>query len=488
MKKSNLLLTGFNIIVFLIAVNIIVTFLPSYLIDITSGKIHSLSSVSIKTIKDLKDLVSVKVYLSEDLPPQLKPVSTDLKTVLGEMSRINPNRFQIKFIDPAKDEEGMKDVTNYGIQPLRFSSVKADKFEVQSGYFGLVMFYGDKKQILPVAGDVGNLEYFVTSGIKKLTSNSTATVALAEDSNQAQGEIQYLRTFLEKNYNVVEANLDGDVPLPEQANSLVVVGRRTKVDEKGLTKIRNWIKSGKGLIAFVDRVDVNANIKTQLLPETGLESVLSEYGITIEPKLLMDEAATIANFQSQNGAFITKYAYWPQIQTNNIDGKIPALSGISSLTLAWASPIDLSGSARMMFTSSNKAAVDDSMTDLSPITKKMNTSLEGNKYTLGAINTDNGVKLAVVGDSDLIKDSFVTNNQQNLLLPLNLVDYFSQDTSLMSIRSKILKNNPIIDVKDQTKVIVKWVNLLVPIVMLLIMAAVQIFFKARRNKSWNEAD
>ena len=122
---------------------------------------------------------------------------------------------------------------------------------------------------------------------------------------------------------------------------------------------------------------------------------------------------------------------------------------------------------------------------MSPLTKSGVVSSDKKKYVLGAINTD-GVKLALMGDADMIKDNFVVNNQQNLLMALNMVDYFSQDPTLMAIRAKILKDSPLSVVSDQTKMAVKWVNMALPLVLLLVGYGVSVYMEKRKNNKWYE--
>jgi len=468
----------------IIIANLILSFYPILRIDLTKDKIHSISAASQGIVKGLDDLVRIKVFMTKDLPPEIKPIATDLKTILDGLVRINRNKLQVEYFDPNKDEKAKSEAEKLGIRALQFSSIKSDKFEVQNGYFGLALIYGDKQEILPVAGDVGNLEYFVVSGIKKLTAKKIPAVAVAEEQvTPGSSEIQLLSKYLERDYQISEAVLDGESKLPE-AETLLIVGRSKKIDDKGINKIKEWIKQKKGLIALIDKVNVDNSMAAKLNENTGLEDIFKQYGIEIEPKLVMDQSSGFASFRSQSGAFLTQYVYWPQIRPENINNSLPAMSGISSLMLAWASPMKLSGEAKAMFSSSERSVTDDSLTDLSPTTKRSTDQVAG-KQVIGAINSQEA-KLAVIADADFIKDQFVSNNQQNLAVVLNLVDYFSQDSSLLTIRSKNLRNNPLIPLSEGMKTAVKAINLGLPIIILVITVAISNLLRKRRNQKWYE--
>jgi len=483
MKKVFTWVTGINLIAAIIILNVGLSFYPYLRIDLSKDKIHSLSEITRKTIREMDDVVKVKVYLTADLPAEIKPVAADLKTVLEEFSRINRKRFLVEYFDPSKDEAIKKEAEGLGVTPLQFSSIKSDKFEVQSGYFGLVMTYGNKQEVLPVAGDVGNLEYFLISGVKKLTRDKTPTVVVAEESG-AETEILWLKKFLEKDYRVAESKLDEGVKLDEEAESLVVVDRKTKLPEKAKTEVGAWVDKGKGLIIFGGGAEVGQTMSAKKKTEIGWEELLKKKGIEVEPKLIVDASSTIANFRTPNGTFLTQYPYWIQVRPENINSEIPAMSGISSLVLPWASPIKINGLAKKLFSSSEKSLEDMEMGDISPTAKKNFGESKGEKYTLGAINTDEG-KVAIIGSGEMIKDQFVQNNQQNLMLALNLVDYFSQDASLLAIRGKSLRNSPLAMVDDRVKELIKGVNVALPGVLLLAGAGAGGVIR-KRKKNWNE--
>jgi len=479
-RKLISLFTGINLIIALAALNGLLAWLPKISLDVSGNKLNSLSEASKNIIGELDDVVNVKVFVTGDLPAAIKPVANDMKTILESMARLNRQKLRISYLDPGNDEKAREEAVKYGIQPLQFSSIKSDKFEVQNGYFGLVMLYGDKEEVLPVADDVGNLEYFTVSGIKKLTEPSMETVALAEGLSGNTGtEIQYLRKYLEKSFLIDEVDLSNNDNLPEEAKTLLIAGINNTVDNNKAEKIAEWVEKGKGLIVFVDKIAVGANLTAAKLPETGLEKIFEDKGIKTGEGLVVDEAATVANFNSQNGAFLVAYPYWPEIDIERINGEIPALSGINSLMTAWVSPVEISGKAKIMFASSQKSAIDDSLEDLSPLSKKTIGDRELSSYPLAAINIDEG-KVALIGDADMIRDNFVANNQGNLVMALNLVDYFSQDSELMSIRTKSLRNFPLKSVSDGEKNIIRTINLAA--VVILIGLAYVIFDWQRKGK------
>lgn len=484
MKKKLLqTMTGVNLLVAIGVVNILATAWQWGQIDLTTNRAHTLSGPTIDLVRNLDDVVRVNMYLTGDLPAQIKPLATSLRQTVTDLERINPGRFKVSYYDPNKDSQAKEDAEKYGIQPLQFSVIRADKFEVQSGYIGLVLNYGQKQEVLPMAGDVGNIEYLLVSGIKKLISKELPTVAISEGiGTNEQSGILYLRKFLETNYNVVEVNLNDNSPLPPKASSLVIVGQKEVIGAKGLAKIEGWIKDNKGLITFLDKIAVSPNLSAEKLPATGLEAIYEKYGIRINTGLVRDESGAVANFQSQQGTFLVKYPYWPEVKVEGINTNLPLTSGINSLALAWASPLEIDGQAIALIESGPLADIDEELKSLSP-NLKWNQSTQKSKKILGAMNLE-GVKIALIGDVEMISDQFVTNNQQNLLLALNMVDYFSQDSTFLQIRTKMVGSYPLRTVDEKTKSGVKLLNLALPLVMLLPWYGLFYWWRKRQNERW----
>ncbi len=482
-KKILSLMSATNIIIVVVLINIFLSFYPFLKIDLSKEKIHSLSPTTKNIVKGLDDIVTIKVFASEDLPTNLKPMASNLKTILEEFSRLNRNRFKVQYFDPAKNLSAKDEADKLGIQKLQFSSLKSDKYEVSTGYFGLAIFYGSKKVILPVAGDVDNMEYFIDSGVKRILRKETPEIALYEDNKDSQTQLQYLRKFLSADYTVDEVQqINGEQKLPEKADLLVIVGQKNKLDNAGLTKLKDWVNNKKGLIAFIDKVSLNQSLQGTVNADSGLESIFKEKGMDVQTNLVVDESSTYANFQSQNGQFAVQYPLWVQIRPENINKNVPAVSGVNELIMPWTSSINISNGAKELFSSSQNSLTINDFSSLLP-TMQFPKQYTGKK-TIGAINTD-GVKMALIGNSNFIKDQYVTGSSQNLYLALNMVDYFSQDASLLSIRSKSLDSNPLKNISDNSKSIIRWTMVFLPVILLILTAVAANIIRKKNNRIWS---
>ena len=132
--------------------------------------------------------------------------------------------------------------------------------------------------------------------------------------------------------------------------------------------------------------------------------------------------------------------------------------------------------AKFLFTTTGVSQITDRIGDLSPMMKVG----EGEKQVsiLGAINTDEGKRVALIADADMIKNNFIASNDRNLYFALNLVDYFSADEELLTIRSKSLRISTLNNYNEDAKWIIKIVNVILPIVLLV---SIAIFSNKRRR-------
>jgi ABC-type transport system involved in multi-copper enzyme maturation permease subunit len=465
-KKLNMVLINFLLCI--VAVNVLLYFYPSLKIDISKDKIHSLSPETKNIIRKLDDVVNIKVILSSNLPNETKPAVDKLKAILDEFKRVNKNKLIVSYADPNKDKEANNLVTSLGIGSIQFNSIKKDKLEIQNGYMAVVVNYGQKNQVLNL--DLQNMEYLLISGIKRILVDKVNSVGV-----YSEDDLKYFKQYLAKDYTVYDIDIFSKDKLPD-VDTLVIHGLTKKMDEKTIQKINDWIKSKKGLIVYLDRIFVDDDLKSTLIEKTGMEKILADVGMEIEDKLVIDASSGIANFNTGNGLVTTQYQFWPLIRTENINNKLPVMSGIDSLQLAWASPIKINDKIKTLFTSTAVSQINDNIKDLSPMIKVG----EGEKQisVLGAINTEDGNRIALIADADMIKDNFVASNDRNLYFALNLVDYFSSDDDLLKIRSKALRVPVLNEYSEETKLMIKIINIAAPIILLVIIG---VFCNKRRK-------
>ncbi len=136
-------------------------------IDLTKEKIYTLSDASKNLVRSLDDKFLVKAYFTSDLPAPYNNNKREVQDQLDEYRAYAGGNFQYEFIDPSKKEELEQEAQKYGIPPVQVQVLKEDKLQIEKAYMGLVLLYGDKQERVPVVQSTANLEYEVSSAIKK---------------------------------------------------------------------------------------------------------------------------------------------------------------------------------------------------------------------------------------------------------------------------------------------------------------------------------
>jgi len=464
-KNAKKLIISANFIGIIIVINLFLNILPLPRLDLTANKIHTLSQSSRQTLKHLDDIINITVYMTDNLPPQAQASIDSFKNILTEISHTNPSRLIITYKNPNTDNQAKQEAVNLGIQPIQFSTVEQDSFQVNNAFLGLVVSYGQKDEVMPVVSDIGNLEYFLLSSIKKLTSDVLPTVAIATGHGQVDLSLtKNMGQYLSQTYNPTIVDTDSDDWQIPQASLLILLSPQQDFTNQDIDKFKAHLSNGGSILVLFDQFQVNQSLTATKVDTPNFSSFLKDYGFDISSTIIADESSNITTFSTQTSQFVVQYPYWLSIRPENMNSGLPVLTNISSVSLNWASPINLSGSAQYLLKSSSRSFSSQD-TNLSPLQKVDYASKALSQSVVSAINTD-GTKIGLISDVDFIKDEFL-NNQGNLMFFLNLVDYLNSDDSLLAIRNKGLVTYPLINLTASNKLLIRWGNiLLIPLSLL----------------------
>ena len=508
-KKSDLTIT----IILIIGILVVVNFL-SYQIfhrwDLTENKVFSLSQVSKKTVGELEDVVNIKVYFSENLPIHFMAVRQEVEDILEEYKNYSNGNIRVEFIDPKDDEETQRELYMKGVPQLAFDVFEKDKRQTVNGYTGMIISFSDKSEVIPVlVENTNNLEYQITTKIKKVISDEIATIGIVTDLGSMRMEdINFTTSELMKLYNVENISLSGEVDFLDGIDTLVIVGPSTEMTEEQMKSINSFLVRGGSLFVLIDGVIVSQG----MVPEqnkTNFLNFLENYGIKVNQNLIADLRNGIATFSQGNSlgnfAFSTNYPFWPKINSEGFNQDNVALTNLENVVLPWSSSIEIFEDRIAQEDYSNLAFSTDSAwqekdsynispKDLiaSPNRARYNFAVNVNGEINNAYSDENQEKskfptrIIVIGDSDFILDSFVQGTPDNLTLFLNLVDSLSFDEDIIKIRSKNVSSRPIQeDLRESTKATIKYGNIFGLTVLVVLLGMIRYYLR-RKSKFVDE--
>jgi len=465
-RQTKLWATTINIVLIIILINIIFG-LFSLSIDLSANKIHSLSPATRDIIANSSDIIIIKSFVSSNLPPQLIPIKETLKNILDQYRHSGRGKIKIIWTDPQKDDQAKSEALSLGIAPLQFSSVQQDKFQVVQGYFGLAVFLAGKKQVIPALQDINNLEYQLTAAIKRLQQDELAQIAFTTGNGETdQAKLSKINQLLRLNYQLTSVDLSQKTEkINNSAKTLIIAGPKNKFSPEAKSAIKEYLNQEKGVIFLVNKIAVGEGLIASEV-DNDLDDFWENYGIKVNKDLVLDPSSGLASFRTQQGAFIVPYPFWVKTRAENAAHDLPPTSSLESVVFPWISSLEISKDAQALWKSTPEATVITDFNNLSPTTKWDFPNRK--QVVLAAIQT-NGAKLAVIGDADFVEDQTLRSYPENAQFFLNLVDYLSQDTKLISIRSKTVSSRPLKLINEKQKQTIKIINLSAgPIILLLL--------------------
>lgn len=487
----------------IILLNIISLYIFTRL-DLTEGKIYSLSKASKKLVSELDDKVIVKAFFSQELPSQLKTVPRLVKDYLDEYRVYSNGNFQYEFVDPEDSEEFEKKAMEYKIPPIQVQVIDNDAISVKKVHLGVVLLYEDKKEIIPVIQhqNIATLEYELTSRIKKLTREKAPVIGLATgyglvDENKIGTAAKYLR----EQYEVKTINLEND-SIKNDLSALIMMSPKDSLSEKALQNIDNYLVNGGKIGLYLDRYEAQLQTQRAMPIETNFYDFLAKYGIKINKDVVGDLQCGAITVASQQGFFTfqhqIEFPYIPLL--NDFDKKNVMVKNLSAVPLFFASSIDTSGFADLKDIKINVLARTSGKSFIETNPSYINAQKEVNSYTYdksflpvcmtmqGAFKsqfnssiTPKEARLFILTDSDFIQDEGLLS-EETLKFFLNSADWLASDKDLITIRSKELASRPLEEISDNTKKLVKTMNiLLIPLLIALFG-----IFKWRNRKKMQE--
>jgi gliding-associated putative ABC transporter substrate-binding component GldG len=510
-KKNNFLKKGdkYFTIIFVIGLLIVINVISSQISfrgDLTAAGDYSISNVSKKTAGSFEDVVNIKAYFSKNLPAQYLNLQQEVMDILAEYANYSKGKIKVKIIDPTTLENAQKELGDKGIPTLQFNTVKNDEFQVVNGWLGIEIAYGGKTEVIPVVSDTQNLEYQITSALKKLASKSMPTVGIVTSNNTVKtadmaktGETVFSQAAakLGELYQIKSIDLSKDA-ITDDISTLLLVGPKEKFTDAELKKIDAFVMKGKSLIMLIDGINVAKGMGAEK-NDLGLGKLLNGYGLKLNNDLVSDRENGRASFSSNSAqytmTYMINYPLWPKILPNNMDKANVMVANLQSLIFPWVSSIEANlkdgENISYLAKSTNDARSQTENFVLDPQAQKNSTGRAG-QYNLavyvsgkltspfGQGNTDKA-RIILVGDSDFATDMFTGNGSDNMLFFQNIVDGLTLDNDLINIRAKSAAERPIKLLDKTSKEAVRYGNIFGVTVLVLVIGLARYFFR-RRNK------
>ena len=460
-------------------------------LDFTSDKRYTLSRTTKNILHSLKDKVTITAYFSTDMPVELQKTKRDFKEMLVEYANRSGNKLTFKFIDPTNNEKEKKEAQDNGIQAIPVSLREKDQEKQQNVFLGALIQMGDQKEIIPVIQPGAAMEYALSFAIKKLLGSLRSEIGLLQGQGEpSPTELTEVYTGLNILYNVEPLFLADTSYNLSKFKTIAIVAPTDTVKQSYLNQLDKFIAEGGNIFMALNHVDGNFQTLTGNVINTGLAGWLKQKGLVIEDNFIVDVNCGTINVQQAQGFMSTiPFHYLPVITNFAVH---PVTKGLEGVILQFASSMAFLGNANYTFTplamTSEKSGVQHVPVTFD-INKQWSTIDFPSHNLVVAAALEPKIKKSKRGKIIVVSNgNFVINGQgdsrhqleaDNINLMVNSIDWLSDDTGLIDLRTKGVTTRLLRPLEDSTKATLKFINFLLP--MLLVIGYG--IYRVQRNRS-----
>jgi ABC-type uncharacterized transport system involved in gliding motility auxiliary subunit len=251
-----------------------------------------------------------------------------------------------------------------------------------------------------------------------------------------------------------------------------------------LQRLDAFLARGGRLLMALNRVDGDLQRSYGMPVSSGLEGWLAQKGVAVEPSFIVDAKCGAVTVQQQQGMFnFQSQVSFPYLPVVGRFADHPITKGLETVLLQFASPVNFIGDSSKRFTPLIYTS-ERSSTQQAPFSFDINKQWTEQDFperniVMGGIVEDNstGGRLIVFGDGDFPingpREQARSLQPDNVSLVVNAIDWLSDDTGLIDLRTKGATSRPIQQLEDATKTLLKYINFLLPIMMVIIYGLVR---------------
>jgi len=479
LKNILLLLTGIVILVNLISDNLFVR------LDFTEDQRYTLSQSTLDILRDLQDPVTVTAYFSEDLQPQFDRMRQDFKNLLEEYATRSDNKVVFSFINPNESDQLESEAQQNGIQPLVISSREKNQAVQKRAYMGAVINYGEGVEVIPFLEPGAQMEYALTMAIKKMTIPEKPPVGIISGHGEpGMEELSEILSELQVLYAPETTTLNDSIDLAKY-KALLWIRPTDSIPQAHLDKVDDYMKAGGDVILAINKVEANFNSGMGQDLYTGISQWLEKHGVKINSDFLIDANCGSVTIRQQQGPFVintpVSFPYLPVISQF---ADHPVGKGLSAVMLQFASSLE-SADTTFNFTplafSSQKSDVQQAPTFFNFQREWGEADFSRSEIPVAALaeskNDQAKGRIIVFSDGDFVINGTGQEARQlqpdNISLFVNAVDFLSDDTGLMQLRTKSIKHRPLDQIEESKQTWLKTLNFGLPLLLIIIIGVVR---------------
>ncbi|MGH7620475.1 MAG: GldG family protein, partial [Gemmatimonadaceae bacterium] len=417
-------------------------------LDLTPGKAYTLSKATKQIVGSLDDIVTIKVFASDELPAQVSLMKRQLDDLLRDLRSASHGKVRVVRLDPATNAGAKTDAQALGIEPVQFNVIGQAELSVKEGYLGLAVLYGGANETIPFVNRGDDLEYRLVAAIRGLThpkKPQLGVVAAAADPSEQGDGLEVFHDELGKSYDVKNISLSDSTQPSADIHTIVFAGPPEGIPPGAAERIAAFFRRGGSALVLGGGMELSPQAPTALPRDLGWNQILKPFGVSVKPDLVYDLASSdVVPVGTSFGArVLQRYPFFVRAQST---GNSVVNADVPDVLMPWPSSIDTTHSAAwtitpLLVTSRGSGSVSGP-TSIEPTRDFPQTGLSPRLVAVqvapaaSSKDTTAHGRVIVVASSEMARSGFADRVQQNASFVLNAIDWLAQDESLISIRAK----------------------------------------------------
>ena len=337
-----------------LAVNIISqTVFSSARIDVTEGRVFTLTKETIPVFQDIKEPIVVRIYFSQALSeasPRHSVYYQRVRDLLNQYSGLSGGMLQVQYFDPEPFSDVEDRAVGFGLQAVPLGDIG------EVGYFGLAATNStDDQEVISFFNleREAFIEYDLTKLVYTLSNPEQPKIGLITslpvDGGMSPGMggmggtptppwqiMDQMRDFFE-----VE-RLDADLDEISEDIDVLVLAQPDGLSEIAAYTIDQWILSGGKAIVFADPNLESGNNPQGGMPGpsdlTNTKALLKAWGLTLDENVVAGDiqAAVRVNTAAGGRPVISDYPAWLNLQAAALNQDDAITGDLKNLMLATA--------------------------------------------------------------------------------------------------------------------------------------------------------
>lgn len=370
-KKRNLK-SVFIIVAVLLVINLIGnSFFHRF--DLTKDHRYTLSQTSLDIIKQIKEPLSVKIYMEGDLPAEFRRLQQETKELLEEFQAYNSN-IVFEFVNPLENEDesmnNIKALYMKGLTPVNITVDDKGKQSQEMVFPWAIAVYHNKEVNIPllknimgasttekVIGSVQHLEYSIADALNKITKEKQKKIAVIKGNGEIE-DIRIAKFLLQirESYHIGPFTLDSVAKNPIgtldalKKYDLAVIAKPTEAFTDAEKQVLDqFVMNGGKSMWLMEQTTVemdslyNEAGATLAFPRNlNLNDMFFKYGVRINPDIVKDEYGSPIKLASGEQGSATQYQTfnWKFSPLVTPESKHPIVKNLGGIKFDFANPID----------------------------------------------------------------------------------------------------------------------------------------------------